>query len=293
MKSIPGPPRTQARTAPGLLASPQVKKPLEVLELENEKIAAPMEDSSLAKAVLAQSQALTTLVTQIAHASSDPMSDLSGSSTTPGSRGSMGRARLQSELAAHRGSFFTSVLAQMARRMNPTSSVEASPKELLERGVSGVKYLERFGGYGKQRDLGCLQFQVMQIFDYLMDENLMAARDLVALLAITLEQMNMDGGRLDLAAVVCLHEDPPASIFQMRHLSSTSRSRAFAPLADQKLVTVALAYLKELDVIQSKWGVSLKGFQQWRRVSQSRSQKVPRKGAKSGRRRKTLRRRPR
>ena len=27
MKSIPGPPRTQARTAPGLLASPQVKKP--------------------------------------------------------------------------------------------------------------------------------------------------------------------------------------------------------------------------------------------------------------------------
>ena len=252
MKNIPGPPRTQARAAPGLLASPQVKKPLEVLELENEKIAAPMEDSSLAKAVLAQSQALTTLVTQIAHASSDPMSDLSGSSTTPGSRGSMGRARLQSELAAHRGSFFTSVLAQMARRMNPTSSVEASPKELLERGVSGVKYLERFGGYGKQRDLGCLQFQVMQIFDYLMDENLMAARDLIALLAITLEQMNMDGGRLDLAAVVCLHEDPPASIFQMRHLSSTSRSRAFAPLADQKLVTVALAYLKELDVIQSK-----------------------------------------
>ena len=38
----------------------------------------------------------------------------------------------------------------------------------------------------------------------------------------------------------------------MRHLSSTSRSRAFAPLADQKLVTVALAFLKELDMIQSK-----------------------------------------
>lgn len=297
MKNIPGPPRTQARAAPGLLASPQVKKRLEVLELENEKIAAPMEDSSLAKAVLAQSQALTTLVTQIAHASSDPMSDLSGSSTTPGSRGSMGRARLQSELAAHRGSFFTSVLAQMARRMNPTSSVEASPKELLERGVSGVKYLERFGGYGKQRDLGCLQFQVMQIFDYLMDENLMAARDLVALLAITLEQMNMDGGRLDLAAVVCLHEDPPASIFQMRHLSSTSRSRAFAPLADQKLVTVALAYLKELDVIQSK-RLELVGGQPQRVPTVEDGQPKPKpkgapKSAKNGRRRKTLRRRPR
>ena len=106
------------------------------------------------------------------------MSDLSGSGVTPGSRRPMGRAKLQSELAAHRGTFFTSVLTQMARRMNPTSSMESSPKVLLERGVSGVKYLERFGGYGKQRDLGCLQFQVMQIFDYLMDENLLAARRL-------------------------------------------------------------------------------------------------------------------
>ena len=248
MKSIPGPPRTQARAAPGLLASPQVKKPLEVLELENEKIAAPMEDSSLAKAVLAQSQALTTLVTQIAHASSDPMSDLSGSSTTPGSRGSMGRARLQSELAAHRGSFFTSVLAQMARRMNPTSSVEASPKELLERGGEWREVL------GEIWRLWQAERSWLPSVPGHADLRLPHGREphgrsrLGSLLAIILEQMNMDGGRL----VVCLHEDPPASIFQMRHLSSTSRSRAFAPLADQKLVTVALAYLKELDVIQSK-----------------------------------------
>ena len=224
-------------------------------------------------------------MTQIAQASGDPMSDLSGSGVTPGSRGAMGRAKLQSELAAHRGTFFTSVLTQMARRMNPTSSVESSPKELLERGVSGVRYLERFGGYGKQRDLGCLQFQVMQIFDYLMDENLLAARDLVALLAITLEQMNMDGGRLDLAAVVCLHEDPPASIFQMRHLSSTSRSRAFAPLADQKLVTVALAFLKELDIIQSK-RLELVGAPPQRNAALEDQQP-------KGRKRKRLRKRPR
>ena len=251
-KTIPAPPRTQGRQAPGLLASPLVKKPLELAELEKEKMAPRTEDSSLAQAVLAQSQALTTLVTQIAQASGDPMSDLAGSSATPGSRGALGRAKLQAELAAQRGTFFNSVLAQMSRRMNPTSAQELGPKELLEKGINGVRYLERFGGYGRQRDIGCLQYQVMQIFDCLMDENILAARDLVALLAITLEQMNMDGGRMDLASVVCLHEDPPSSIFQMRHLSSTSRSRAFAPLADQKLITVALAYLKELDVIQSK-----------------------------------------
>jgi len=87
-KSIPAPPRTQPRQAPGLLASPQVKKPAEILELENEKTLAATDGSSLAP-----------LVTQIAQASGDPMSDLSGSGVTPGSRGAMGRAKLQSELA--------------------------------------------------------------------------------------------------------------------------------------------------------------------------------------------------
>ena len=48
-KSIPAPPRTQPRQAPGLLASPQVKKPAEILELENEKTTAATDESSLAK----------------------------------------------------------------------------------------------------------------------------------------------------------------------------------------------------------------------------------------------------
>ena len=93
-KSIPAPPRTQPRQAPGLLASPLVKKPAEILELENEKTTAATDESSLARAVLAQSQALTTLVTQIAQASGDPMSDLSGSGVTPGSRGAMGQVTI-------------------------------------------------------------------------------------------------------------------------------------------------------------------------------------------------------
>ena len=46
-KSIPAPPRTQPRQALGLLASPQVKKPAEILELENEKTTAATDESSL------------------------------------------------------------------------------------------------------------------------------------------------------------------------------------------------------------------------------------------------------
>ena len=39
---------------------------------------------------------------------------------------------------------------------------------VFPRGVSGAKYLERFGGYARQQELVMLQFQVMSIFDHLL-----------------------------------------------------------------------------------------------------------------------------
>lgn len=245
------PPRTLATPALGLLA-PLTDKPEVVKELEIEKNQEDFPDqASLARAVLAQSQALTTLVSQIASASSDPMTDLTSSSTT-GTRGAQGRARLQAELAQHRGTFYTSVLQAMARRMSPTSSVEISPAEMIHRGISGTRYVERFGGYGKMREWGQLQFQVMTALDYLMEDNINAAKDTIALLAVTLEQGVLDGGRLEIASLLCLQEDVPSGVFMTRQLSATSRSRSFAPLADQRWITCALAYLKEMDVITSK-----------------------------------------
>jgi hypothetical protein len=133
--------------------------------------------------------------------------------------------------------------------MAPTSSAALTAEEMLQRGISGVKYLEkyleRFGGYGRTRDLGQLQYQVMMIFDFLMAENIPAAMDGVALLAVTLEQASLDGGRMELATLLCLQEDPPSSIFMQRQLASTSRAKSFAPLADQRWVTCALASSKK------------------------------------------------
>jgi len=125
--------------------------------------------------------------------------------------------------------------------MAPTSRVELAPPILMQRGISGLKYLERFGGYGRQRELGLLQHQVMTVFDFLMEA---AARDALALLAAAIEQSCLDGGHMDLATLLTLQEDPPSSIFQNRQLSSTSRSRSFAPLADQRWVTCSLAFLE-------------------------------------------------
>eukprot|EP00435_Cladocopium_sp_Y103_P055327 s564_g18.t1 len=225
----------------------------ELAALESEKLgqltgSLRTEEASLAQAVLEQSRALTSAA-QIASQHGDPLTELAGPTT--GTRGAAGRAKLQAELAMHRGSFFQAVLQQMSRRMTPTASAEATPATMLARGVSGLKYLERFGG-GRQRELGQLQFQVMTAFDYLLEDNVGAAKDTIALLAVTLEQACLDNGRLDLATLLCLQEDPPSAIFQNRILSATSRARSFAPLADQRWVTSALAFLKELEVISSK-----------------------------------------
>ena len=252
-RQLTAPPRTLGGApSPGILRSSELHQPAALEALEKEKLASSLPSGDhLAQAVLVQSQALTSLVNQIAQGQSDPLVDL-GSSSATGTRGSMGRARLQADLASQKGLFFQAVMQAMARRMSPTVPVEGSAQQLMERGVCGTRYLERFGGYGRHRDLGLLQYQVMQILDYLQLENIPAARDTAALLAVTIEQAVMDNGKMDFASVLCLQDDLPASIFVNRNAGALSRSRSFAPLADQKWITVALAYLKELDTIQSK-----------------------------------------
>ena len=245
------PPRTAARRAPGLLESPAVFKPVDVEELEEEK-KEPEGGDALARAVYAQSQALTTLVNQIASAQGDPMADLALGSGGMGSKGAAGRAKLQQELAAHRGTFYVAVLNSMARRMSPTMPMASSSQALLDRGISGTHYLERFGGYGRHRELGHIQYQVMTALDFLMAGNMPAVQDTIALMAVMIEQMVLDNGRMEVAGLLCLQENVPANVFSNRLVTSTARTRSFAPLADQKWITVALQYLREMDVINNK-----------------------------------------
>ena len=72
-----------------------------------------MQSSEIARAMMAQSMAITSLVAQIAGSSADPMQDLQGS--TSGTRGALGRAKLQAELAQQKGTFFHSVVLQTSR----------------------------------------------------------------------------------------------------------------------------------------------------------------------------------
>ena len=95
------------------------------------------QDSSVfGKAMLEQTRALTLLVSQLAANSNDPLQDLGSSSSSLSSRGTMGRAKLQNELAAHKGVFFSSVLQQMARRMQPSQQADVTLSELRQRGAT-------------------------------------------------------------------------------------------------------------------------------------------------------------
>ena len=124
VKEMPPPKSSSAH-----LKSPQMLLQKESQELL-EEAAGEEASSDLARAVLEQSRVLTTLVGQIA-SSSDTFPDFGAVGVTS-SKGAAGRAKLQAELAMHKGTFFESVLRSMARRMNPAVSTEVSMSVLAD-----------------------------------------------------------------------------------------------------------------------------------------------------------------
>eukprot|EP00438_Fugacium_kawagutii_P009397 Skav231303 [mRNA] locus=scaffold161:316430:318046:- [translate_table: standard] len=209
--------------------------------------------SELTRAMLIQSQALNALVGQIAGSSSDPIHDLALSSAVS-TRGAAGRARLQAELASQRALFYKSVMQSMARRMQPSLPADRPIAELQDRGVCATRYLERFGGFGRVKEYGHLAWHVALIMDHIQSESWEAVKDSTALLLVCLEQFALDQGKTDLGLLMTLAEEPPQGVFTNRSLAPGARQVAFAPLADQRWITTALQYIKELDTISSRRG---------------------------------------
>ena len=210
-----------------------------------------VEPSDMVRAMFAQSSAVTALAAQIANLGGDSLGDLTAGTSSLSSKGASGRMRLQQELALHKGTFFNAVMANMSRRMNPASPSDSSPMELMNKGVCMTKYVERFGGFGKSREMGFVMWQVAMIMGYLQTENWMAARDSAALLCVCLEQTAMDT-TMDVGLLLALVEDPPSGLFSNRSLAPLSRGRSFAPLANQQWIATALSFIKELDLITQR-----------------------------------------
>ena len=213
----------------------------------------PVAADPFARAMLEQSKALMTLVATMQQGG-DPLLDVhaASSSGSLGTKGSQGRERLQRDLATKSGNFFLAVLQNAAKRLRPAGARPSSIEELAGTDFSMIHYLERFGGFGSFKELGLIQYALAHICDALVHSDLNGARDYLALLMVGVDQANLDGNRWELAYRMMLLEEPPSQLWAYRHPGFDPRSKGFSPLAPQQWTTVALAYSKEMDYIQSK-----------------------------------------
>ena len=253
-KMMGTPPRVKQIAASPAIARPlvpQMDSPWTLQEQAEEAVVPG--GSTLAQAVLEQSKALTSLVAQL-QSGGDPLLDSHGSTSAVslGSKGSTGRMQLQTELSNRSGQFFLQVTQNAIRRMKPASRVPADLAAASSTDFSMVNYLERFGGYGGCREMGLVQFCLAHIFDAALQNDMDGVREHIALTMTAVEQSVQDNGRWELAWQLTLLEDPPHQLWGYRGNNFNPRVRAFAPLCVQRWATVALAYMKEVDFIQSR-----------------------------------------
>ena len=214
-------------------------------------------ENQIASAFLAQSRALTALVSQLS-SGGDPLSDLSSASSSSLSiKGSAARLKLQRELLSRSGVFFQKVQEAAVRRMEPTANLGAV-QEASQRSVM-TRFLERYGAFKDQRVWGLVQWQLAQIFDLLASEQVEGAKDVLALLMLMVDQTVLDSGHHELGWILSLQEDPPSQVFTAPQHSSSSSVRPCSHLCDPKWLAVALSYVKEMETLSSRRSEVAKG----------------------------------
>ena len=205
------------------------------------------------QAIAQQSTALTALVAHLA-SSSDPLADLghSGAASSSTTRGVQRRERPQSELASGSSAFFLTVAQQMHRRMFPSRPVPKTESDIKGSGISLLAYLERFGGFKHQKEIGLCLWILGHSFDAMLQDNMDLAKEHLALLLVAMEQSALDQGDWTLAFLLSLSEEPPVQLFQDRMVSMHGQSRPFSPLVPSSWSAVCLSYLKEMEVLNTK-----------------------------------------
>ena len=185
---------------------------------------------SIVNALAQQSSALTALVAHIAQHGGDPLAELqSGFSVSSNMKGVQRREKLQAELAGRSGNFFLLMMQQVHKRLHPGRALPRSEAELGA--VSMVEYLEKSGGYKNQKTLGLIQWILAHAVDAAAQEDFAGTKEILALLAMSVEQANYDGGDWSVAYLVSLHEDPPIQLFQERSMQVSAPAGLSAHLS--------------------------------------------------------------
>ena len=200
-----------------------------------------------------QGSALTALVAHIA-AGNDAIGDLTStasSSQSTSTKGVQRREKLQNELAGGSSNFFQLLLQQLHRRLYPSRPVPVDVDGFKDSEVSLLLYLERFGGYRNQKETGVTLWLLGYVLDALIRGDVHRAREHLSLTIAALEQYGIDGD-FTLGYLVALVEEPPVQLFQDRTISMHAQGRPFAPLVAPSHAAVAISYLKELEVLNTR-----------------------------------------
>jgi len=200
-----------------------------------------------------QSSALTALVAHLT-TGGEGLLDIgsSSSSSTTGTRGLQRRERLITELAGGSSTFFLQFQQQLYRKMNPSVPAPRTEEEIQRNPPSLLNYLERNGGFRTQRTLGLVLWMLAYAVDAGArgDDHMMKEHLVLAVTAI--EQCAVDQGEWGLGFLLSLAADPPVHLFQDRSNTVSMQHRTFGGLVPPAWSTVAVAYLREMEVLNSK-----------------------------------------
>ena len=200
-----------------------------------------------------QSVALNALVSHLIQGGDSIGLDLpSGGASSSSTRGTAKREKLQQDLAARQSTFFMALQQQIFRRLHPSTVIPRTEEELQKRSPSLLTYLERYGGFKGEREAGLTMWVFAHALDAAAAGDFYATKEYLALGVMAVEQSAFDAGDWGLAYVLSLIEDPPQVLFQDRMQSITSAGRPFAHLIPPQLASINLAYLKEIDILQTR-----------------------------------------
>ena len=251
--ALVGPPPKTRAPIPGQ-AVPQTSMAEDEPVLGADQVFAGQGADQILMALAQQSSAITSLVAHLA-GGGDAMSDLSASGSSHlggGTRGVQRRDRMMQDLAANKSNFFMAVQQQLHRKLNPSCPAPSTEEELHVSDASILTYLERFGGYQRNKELGLVMWLLGHIADAFARGNIHLAREHTALALCAVEQAALDRGEWSLGFLLGLTADPPVQMFQDRMQNVTAYGRSFGPLTPSGWAATSLAFLKEMEVLQSR-----------------------------------------
>ena len=250
------PPKTRGPqmvgVAPGVIVENEPYDPL----------AASSQDPATLTVATALSQQSTAITALVAHLTSgDPLSELAsggGGSGGLSAKGVARREKMQSDLASGSSTYFLAVHQQIFKKMFPAVPVPKTEAEVVASGATMCGYLEKHGNFRGQRDLALIMWILAHAFDCASRDDFSTCKEFLGLMAASLDQAALDGN-WSIAFLISLLEEPPSQMMSERSVALSSLGRPFAGMVPPQWSAVALAYLREMELLQTRKAESKAG----------------------------------